>query len=375
LFIIRNKAIIAAFLTVFCLLFSLSINAEDDLAELDEDSKTLVGIPLITSNPAMKTGFGGIGMYILKINPKDTVSPPSVMTAYGLYSTNDSYIFSLGSRLFLKEDNYRVLFALGTIRINNNFEYDFGYETPNVVYSELTPFAVVGASHQVVENFYAGFLYVAFKSKYRFDKGSDEENEFARQLFKQMGIEDNFTSSLGLDLSYDSKDYQYYPTAGIEANFRPMFHGTWLGGDNNYTNISYDINWYHGFSDRRILAARIAGGHSVGDVPFSGYQSYGERNSLRGYPYGKYRAENLFTIQAEYRWRFYKRLGMVAFAGTGVLWGNDEEQKEFEKDWLPSIGGGLRFMLAPEKRVNLRVDYAWGVNGNQGFYLGLMEAF
>jgi len=318
----------------FCLLF-VPVAQAGDVAELNQESKTLVGMPMVTSNPAMKTGFGAMGMFMFKIDSQDTISPPSVASVYGIYSTNDSYIFILGSKLFLKEDAYRLLLAAGTPRVNNNFEYDFGYETPNVVYSELIPFAVTGVSRRIIENFYAGFLYVAFKSKYRFDKGSDEENEFTRRLFGLLGIEDNFTSSVGVDLSYDSKDYQYYPTAGIEVNLRPMFNGTWLGGDYNYTSISYDINWYKGLTERSILAARIAGGHSTGDVPFSGYQTYGQRNTLRGYPNGKYRAKNMFTVQAEYRWRFYKRLGMVGFAGTGTLWGSDDKQEDFENHWLP----------------------------------------
>ncbi len=27
------------------------------------------------------------------------------------------------------------------------------------------------------------------------------------------------------------------------------------------------------------------------------------------------------------------------------------------------------------KKINLRLDYAWGVDGNQGIYFGVMEAF
>ena len=42
---------------------------------------------------------------------------------------------------------------------------------------------------------------------------------------------------------------------------------------------------------------------------------------------------------------------------------------------LPSGGLGLRFMISEAKNINLRLDYALGVDGNQGFYFGVMEAF
>jgi outer membrane translocation and assembly module TamA len=79
--------------------------------------------------------------------------------------------------------------------------------------------------------------------------------------------------------------------------------------------------------------------------------------------------------QAEYRWRFYKKWGAVAFAGIGSIWGNDNEREAFERKLLPSVGTGLRYMISPEKRINLRLDYAVGVDGNQGLYFGVMEAF
>ena len=38
-------------------------------------------------------------------------------------------------------------------------------------------------------------------------------------------------------------------------------------------------------------------------------------------------------------------------------------------------GVGLRYMLNEKARTNLTLDYGWGTNGSQGFFLGLNEAF
>ncbi|MGB5172105.1 MAG: hypothetical protein WBN11_07280 [Eudoraea sp.] len=70
-------------------------------------------------------------------------------------------------------------------------------------------------------------------------------------------------------------------------------------------------------------------------MPFDGYQNYGIRNSLRGYAVGKYKGKNMVAAQAEYRWRFYKKWGMLGFAGIGSVWGNDSEEEAFEQALLP----------------------------------------
>ena len=112
-------------------------NPADDM---DLKTKTLVGMPLITNNPAMETGFGGVGMFLFKPNAQDSISPPSTLMATGLYSTNDSYVFVVGGKFFLKEDHLRLTGFGGTSRINNDFEYDVEGQDVHLVYSELRSF-------------------------------------------------------------------------------------------------------------------------------------------------------------------------------------------------------------------------------------------
>jgi outer membrane protein assembly factor BamA len=344
---------------------------------LNTRSKTFVAMPLVNSNPAMKTGFGGIGMYLFPVNKDDEVSPPSVVGLTGLYSTNKSYVFALPAMFYLAEDTYRIMGAAAVIRVNNDFTYETDVGDVGVVYSELRTVFGLEFSRKIANRTYLGLLYSGGDTRYRFDQGSDLGNELARLLFRALGIGDNFSSSLGLKAAFDSRDYPYYPTKGLYAVLRPMYNARWLGSENDYTTISYDLEHFHSFKPRHLLATKLAGGHSVGDVPFSGYQTWGMRGTLRGYPTGKYRGLNLIGIQTEYRWQFYKRWGMVAFGGVGTIWGGESPREEeiFEKQWLPSVGTGLRFLLSEEKHINMRLDAAWGVNGEKGIYFGIMEAF
>jgi outer membrane protein assembly factor BamA len=325
----------------------------------------------------MKFSLGGIGMYMFPFSKSDTISPPSTVMLLGLYSTNNSYIFLMPTALFFGNDYYRITAAVITSRINNNFVYDYDGSDVTLVYSELRWMYVAEFSLQVINDFYTGLLYSGFMTNYKYDQGTEEENNFTKTLFDQLGIEDNFTSSIGLKLSFDNRDYVYNATEGYNFTLRTMYFAKWLGSENEYGNVVYDFKYYHTMAPKHVITAMLSGGNSVGDVPFSGYQVYGMRSSLRGYPTGKYRAENMLALQAEYRWNFYGRWGAVVFGGIGTLWGGKDKETEetFEKELLPGAGVGIRFMLSQERKINARLDYAWGKDGNEGLYLSIMEAF
>ncbi|MBU2950223.1 outer membrane protein assembly factor [Tamlana agarivorans] len=369
---------------IFIILFALTIGCSNilqaqnhDIDEhFDESSNTLTAVPLIVNNPTLKTGFGGMGMYFFKLNQNDTISPPSNVNVMGLYSTNDSHLITIISRLFWGEDRNRMNFATGISNVNNNFLYNIeGEDDVRLVFTEKRKFITLEYSRKLLGELYLGMLYLGTQTNYTFKNGTDEENEFARDFFDQNDITDNFVSSIGLNFSIDTRDYVYYPTKGLMFSIRPKFNTAWLGSDNNYTDTDFEGAYFTSIASNQVLGFAIGGGFATGDVPFDGYQNYGVRNNLRGYQAGKYKGKHMIAAQAEYRWRFYNRWGAVAFAGLGSIWGNDQEEEAFERGLLPAAGMGMRFMISREKRINLRLDYAIGVDGNQGLYFGVMEAF
>jgi len=368
---------IIPFLFVLVIASSTMLRAQDkDIDTLfNESSSTLTAVPLIINNPAIKTGFGAMGMYFFKFNKEDKISPPSTVSVSGLYSTNKSYYTSIMSRLFWGEDKNRANFATGIANINNDFLYDIDGDDIRLVYTENRKFITLDYSRKLIGEFYIGAMYLGTKTTYAFNNGNDEENDFAKDFFEKNGITDNFISSIGLNFSMDTRDYVYYPTSGLMFSIRPKFNTEWLGSDNNYTDTDFEAAYFIPLASNQVLAFGLGGGFATGDVPFDGYQNYGVRNNLRGYQAGKYKGKHMIAAQAEYRWRFYKRWGAVAFAGVGSIWGNENENEAFEEKLLPAAGMGMRFMISREKRINLRLDYAVGVDGNQGLYFGVMESF
>jgi outer membrane translocation and assembly module TamA len=80
----------------------------------------------------------------------------------------------------------------------------------------------------------------------------------------------------------------------------------------------------------------------------------------------------MLTTQAEYRLELPKRFGLVAFFGVGEV--APEIGAFNNKDLKPGGGAGVRFTVAKKNHVNLRIDYAAGLQGG-GVYMGVSEAF
>ena len=109
-----------------------------------------------------------------------------------------------------------------------------------------------------------------------------------------------------------------------------------------------------------------------GRVPFYDLCLLGMHNDVRGYDPGRYRDRLMLTSQVEYRRELPKRFGFVAFFGLGEV---APEVEKFNADNLkPAGGAGVRYTLAKKSHVNLRVDYAIGLDGG-GVYMGITEAF
>ncbi len=349
--------------------------ADSERDRPEKRPRSFTAIPLVDQSPTLGTGFGGMALYFLEPDKSDRVSPPSMLSFLGLYSNTDSYLLAAPVKLFLREDTWRVSGAYARFRINYDFDYEIDGEEVGLAYTELRDTYFLALSRKVYRDFYVGFLYMGWDTRFRLGDEEGTPGGFTRSVFEQDGITGGFESSLGFVLSYDTRDYPYYPTRGINASVRPKFFGESLGGESDYTDVDYAINGYHSAGAGSVLAWRVSGGSASGDVPFGGYQSYGVRNSLRGYAAGKYRGPHMFAAQVEYRWRLRGRWGLVGFVGSGRVWGDEEETSFGNSEWLPSIGGGIRFMVLEERKINIRVDYGWGRNGNHGLYIGLMEAF
>jgi outer membrane protein assembly factor BamA len=162
------------------------------------------------------------------------------------------------------------------------------------------------------------------------------------------------------------------PYHGYNLTFKTNFYRKWFKSDNNFTNYKFTYNHYYTLKDENtILATRLNAVISSGDVPFQGKNVVGQ-DDIRGYSSGKYRDNQVYALQAEYRWRFYKRFGMVGFAGIASA--VEKVSDIFESELLPGAGVGIRYLMIPKERINIGIDVAKG-KGDWGLYFRIGESF
>ena len=93
---------------------------------------------------------------------------------------------------------------------------------------------------------------------------------------------------------------------------------------------------------------------------------------MRGSYGGRYTDKCLTAYQAEYRRFLFWRIGIVAFVATGEV---APTPSRFELNGLHYTGGGgVRFALSKEEKLNLRIDYGIAPHSN-AFTVQLREAF
>jgi Omp85 superfamily domain len=326
--------------------------------------------PLPNYSPTF--GFGVIGRlaYIFPLNPKDTVSPPSVVGAFGYYSENNSWAAGLATKLFIDEDRYRVTAAA----LHGDFKYDFsGIGTDAGTSGQYIPLeqkmtgGIFETLIQVAPNFYVGPKYVGSKMNFNVDSSGMDP------FFAIPTNEVNSTSSaLGLHAQWDTRDSQFYPRTGYLADADISFHDPALGDSFSYQAYTLSYNRYISLASNQVLALRAMGQFESGNVPFYALSKFGRGSDLRGYTIGQFQDTQMFAVQGEYRLEITKRIGTVAFAGVGGVMPS-LNAIAFD-ELLPSGGVGLRYVVAEKNHVAVRFDAAWGREGSQ-FYLTVGEAF
>ena len=181
------------------------------------------------------------------------------------------------------------------------------------------------------------------------------------------------SSGLGLVLEHDARDNEFNPFSGSYLELVSNFAREGIGSDRNYEQYDAGFNYYAKLGKDTVLAWRATGCAIGGDSPFYDLCTFGGGgDGIRGYVGGQYRDEVSLTTQLEYRWKFFKKWGMVAFAGAGQVAPSIGEMTA--GDLLPSYGVGIRFMVSDEQRINLGIDYARG-KGSSAWYFRIAEAF
>ncbi|RWU05556.1 BamA/TamA family outer membrane protein [Pedobacter chitinilyticus] len=336
-------------------------------------------MPIPVFGYAQETGFEfGLGsIYSFYVDKADTNNRSSNFFGAASYSTKKTYNVTFRGEAWTKRNEFHFI---GETRFKNmpfNF-YGIGNNTSHVDEDKLVQRMLklqFDAEKAFAKNTYTG-VSIGFEN-YRF-KDSEPGGIYATGN----GMHDKDGGSvvfIGVSQSYDTRNSNNYPTKGFFGRISYQYAPDLFGGE-NFTGSQIKVNVRNFWS----LAPKVVLGvqalyHTIQSKNTSFYllPQLGNDEIMRGYYGGRYRDENLFATQAELRYRFMERLGVVVFGGTGKVFANDDFDL---KNFKPNYGIGGRYFFDPAKGLSVRIDYGVGEKRpnekrQSGFYISFAESF
>jgi len=321
-----------------------------------------IPVPIIITEPAI--GYGGGLAVAFFHSPKDNGSndtgreepeyfaPPSISLGFAGYTESDSWFAGGGHMGIWKDDTIRYVGAAGLINLNLSFhlgEQGYDYNMDGGFLYQQIKFRVRDT------RLFVGAEYVLFDSQSLFGETERPPDTVPESL-------DATLSGLGAVATWDGRDNVFTPNRGQKANLTVSRYDKALGGDFDYTSIDLQALSYHPLHKKFVLGLRFEGSVVNGDVPFFALPFI----QLRGVPAMRYQDEKVAVLEAEGRWRVWKRWSLVGFVGAGVTSGPLTDI--YDEGTVVTRGLGFRYLAARKMNIHMGIDVARGPE-DTAFYL------
>ncbi|WP_052573387.1 BamA/TamA family outer membrane protein [Haloferula sp. BvORR071] len=164
--------------------------------------------------------------------------------------------------------------------------------------------------------------------------------------------------SVGLNLSYDSRNNIFTPTEGLYSGLIVTFNSEAFGGSSEFQRYQWTNLYYTPlFTDKLILGVKADLQSSSGDVPIY-MRPYVQ---LRGAPAMRYQGAHVAYAETELRWQFTDRWSVLGFGGIGATWSERRFLSDNDTTWTGGLG--LRYLLARKYGLHMGLDVAYGEEG------------
>jgi len=161
-------------------------------------------------------------------------------------------------------------------------------------------------------------------------------------------------AALTPSLTLDTRDSFFTPTRGWYVDLSaPLFREA-LGGDRDFELLNLSAQYFHPLNSSLYLGARGGAKDSSSGTPFYLRPFV----MLRGVQAMKYQGERAVEAEAELRWQFHPRLGLVTFGGAGVA--RSERGGKTRESTVTAGGAGFRYLVARTYGLHMGLDVAWG---------------
>ena len=348
----------------------LGFSALDDTVSSEKNGVFI--LPLLYYTPDTRWAAGAAGVYYFKFKPITAEQEETrmsyiqfladytqnkqldVWSTWNIFARNENYLFKGDIRFRDFPDRF---YGLGNTALSQNDE-KYSYQLFQLKSLQLK---------RIKPGFFVGFDYeLEYEYGFKYQSGGQLETGTVTGSSGAVG------SAIGLVATADTRDNIINPYKGKLAEVSSYFFLRPLGSTFGFVNLNGTFQQYWQIRPKHILAWQSKARFTFGNVPFLDLSTLGNDNILRGYPKNRYMDNHFFGTQLEYRFPLFWRFGGVTFAGVGDVMGQHSVLSVNNLKY--SIGAGLRFIVNPAERLNVRLDYGYGREGGY-FYFMVAEAF
>jgi hypothetical protein len=331
------------------------------------DRKGFLPVPIFITEPAVGYG-GGIAVAFFRESIAEAVAqgsksghlaPPDVFGGAVAGTENGTRFAGAGGMFSFRDDRWRYRGGVGWTDARLDF-YGVGGSLPGgarkIAYELEGLFSTQQALLRLGDSrHFLGlrWVWLDFASLLAEEEGEPDDAELE---FESRG------SALGPSWEFDSRDNIFTPSRGLVAALDSLFYREEVGSDRDFETYRGYVFAYLPLGKPLVLGLRADARAARGDVPF--YQL--PFIDLRGVPLGRYQDENAGVLEAELRWTFADRWGLVLFAGDGRAWGAREAFDEAEDQVAGGVG--IRYEIARRLGLWAGLDVARGPE-EEAFYL------
>ena len=206
-----------------------------------------------------------------------------------------------------------------------------------------------------------------------------------------VGCENGWDNQLKLGISYDTRDFEPDPTAGVVLGVTTEISSRRLGSRYNYERVTGAVRVFYSplpALARLVLAARAAYSVQMGEVPFfdlgtlafidADQSGLGGLRTLRGFTQDRFVGRIAAVTNLEARWTFLTftvrtqraRLFLAPFVDAGRVF--DDVNGTTLTGW--KIGKGVALRVGINQATIVSIDYGTSSEGT-GLYVNFGQPF
>ncbi len=328
----------------------------------------MIVLPIIFYSPETKIAGGLGGIYSFRTSNKAQSRPSSVRMGM-IYTQKKQVMIEFGPDIYLKNEEYHLKGKISFINFSERF-YGIGSTTSKDMREDFTSRITrinLNLQKKLFHKFYFGIQY---EREHNEVVKVEEDGQLIRREI--LGSEPGTVSGIGFLINGDARNNIYSPSSGYFCQLSTTLFRKGLGSSYDFTRYRLDLRKYFPLFSSHVLAGQSYFSHITGDPPFQMLSMMGGQNWMRGYYRGRFRDKNMIVLQMEYRLPLFWKFGIVGFLGFSDV--ADRVDNFILKDFKYSAGFGFRYLLSPEEKINVRLDFGF-CKESLGVYVAVNEAF